>query len=325
MSFLYPKILWFLIAIPLCVAFYWIVARRRYATLTLPTLYRLKGGGVRVFLRHLPFTLEMVALAFMIVALARPRDTESYNVNKLEGIDIMLVLDASGSMMARDLKPNRFEAAKEVAKHFIAQRPNDNIGLVVFAGESFTRCPLTTDHVTLLQRLESVELGYLEDGTAIGMGLVSACNRLEESKTKSKIVVLLTDGTNNAGSITPSTAAAMAESLGIRIYTIAVGTYGEAPFPIQTAFGVVEENVKVEIDEASLKSIAKETGAAYYRATDNKSLEAIYDEIDKLEKSKLITHQRQAYRELFAPWVGIAFLLLLLSLILRSTYCRTNP
>lgn len=325
MNFLYPQLLWFLLGIPFCIALYFLLERRRYAPFTLPTLYRLKGGGVRAQLRHLPFILEMLAFTCMVIALARPRDTDSFNVDKIEGIDIMLVLDASGSMMARDLKPNRFEAAKEVAQHFIAQRPNDNIGLVVFAGESFTWCPLTTDHSTLQQRLEAVELGLMQDGTAIGMGLVSACNRLQESKTKSKIVLLLTDGTNNAGSITPSTAASLAASLGIRVYTIAVGTYGEAPFPIQTAFGVVEENIKVEIDEASLKSIASETGASYYRATDNKRLEAIYDEIDKLEKSKLLTRQVQAYRELYFPWVFAAFLLLVLSLVLRSTYCRTNP
>lgn len=325
MSFLYPKVLWLLLFIPLFILFYILTEKKRYATLTLPTLYRLKGGGIKVYARHLPFILEMISLGLLFVALARPRNTSSINVDKIEGIDIMLAIDASGSMMAMDLEPNRFEAAKAVANQFVAQRPNDNIGLVLFAGESFTRCPLTTDHTSLIKRLNESELGFLEDGTAIGMGIISACNHLKESKTKSKIVVLLTDGINNAGSITPSTAASIALSLGIRIYTIAIGAYGEAPFPIQTNFGTIVENVKVEIDEASLKRIAQATGASYYRATDNQKLEEIYQEIDKLEKSKLITKETQAYHELYFLWTLWALLLLLLSLILRSTYCRTNP
>ncbi len=325
MSFLYPKLLWLLLLVPLVALIYILVFQKKQATLHLPSSYRLMGGGFRVYMRHAPFILELLAFAFIIVALARPRDTSSINEKKIEGIDIMLALDASGSMMAMDLEPNRFEAAKTVAADFISKRPNDNIGLVVFAGESFTRCPLTTDHTTLLNRLEGVELGLLDDGTAIGMGIASACSRLKDSKTKSKIIVLLTDGTNNMGSITPNTAASIASSLGIRIYTIAVGTYGEATFPIQAAFGTVYEKVKVEIDEASLKQIANVTGGAYYRATDNKSLEEIYKKIDELEKSRLLTKSFEAYRELYFAWACIAFILLIVAIVLRATYCRTNP
>lgn len=324
-TFLYPQLLWLLLAIPFLIVFYIIALRRRHATLTLPTIAHLKGGGWRVYVRHLPFSLEMIALAFLIVALARPRNTDSFNEKKIEGIDIMLALDASGSMLAMDLEPNRFEAAKAVASTFIADRPNDNIGLVVFSGESFTRCPLTTDHSTLLSRLQGVSLGNLEDGTAIGLGIATACNRLQSSRAKSKIIVLLTDGTNNIGSISPVTAANIASTLGIRIYTIAVGTRGEAPFPFQTAFGTQVQNVPVEIDEASLKTIASMTDGKYYRAVDNKSLIEIYKEIDQLEKSRLISKNFQAYHELYLNWVIFALLLLFIALLLRSTILRTNP
>lgn len=323
--FLHPNYLWLLVAVPLLVLFYVLTLRKQQATFLISSFYRLKGGGWRVALRHTPFALEMLALAALIVAFARPQDTSHYNEKEIEGIDIMLALDASGSMMAMDLEPNRFEAAKEVAATFIANRPNDNIGLVVFAGESFTRCPLTTDHAALLSRLQSVEMGNLDDGTAIGMGIATACNNLKNSKAKSKIIVLLTDGTNNMGSIPPNTAAEIAKSLGIRIYTIAVGTMGEAPYPRQTAFGRVIDYVKADIDEPTLKAIAQTTGGKYFRATDNESLERIYKEIDQLEKSKLITNTFTAYKELYSTWAWMALLLLLLSLLLRSTLFRTNP
>lgn len=324
-TFLYPRLLWLLLLLPLMVGFYVLYQRHRYATLTLPSLYRLRGGGFRVYFRHMPFVLEMLALGALIVALARPRDSSHINERMIEGIDIIMAIDASGSMRAMDLEPNRFEAAKEVASQFIARRPNDNIGLVLFAGESFTRSPLTTDHATLLNLLESFQLGVLEDGTAIGMGLASACNRLQKSKTKSQIILLLTDGTNNMGSITPQMAASIAASLGIRIYTVAVGSYGEAPYPIETPFGTVVERVKVEIDEQTLKEIAETTGGLYFRATDKERLEAVYQEIDQLEKSKLITRSFQAYHELYYTWAMIALLFLVLAIVLRSSYCRTNP
>lgn len=325
MTFLHPYLLWGLFVIPLLVAFYVFWLRKCHATLQLSALYRLKNRGLRAKLRHLPFVLEMLALGALIVALARPQNTDSWQKDSIEGIDIMLAIDASGSMLAMDLQPNRFVAALEVAQKFIGNRPNDNIGLVVFAGESFTQCPLTTDHATLLNRLSEVEIGYLEDGTAIGLGLATACNRLKDSHAKSKVIVLLTDGTNNAGSIAPSMAASLAESLGIRIYTVAVGTRGEAPYPHVTAFGTVTDYVKVDIDEPSLKEIAQTTGGTYFRATDNESLDQIYEEIDRLEKSKLMTQNFTAYEELYSMWAVMALSLLLLSFILRSSYLRTNP
>lgn len=325
MIFLHPKYLWLLVVVPLIVAYYVGVFTRHHATLKISAFYRLPSGGVRAQLRHIPFALEMFALVLIVIALARPQNSNTIERNRVEGIDIMLALDASGSMMAMDLEPNRFEAAKSVAMSFIEERPNDNIGLVVFAGESFTQCPLTTDHVTLKERLSEVQIGSLEDGTAIGMGIATALNRLKESKTKSRVVVLLTDGTNNSGSISPSMAASIAQSLGIRVYTIAVGTLGEAPYPRQTHFGVVVDYVKADIDEASLKQIAEVTGAHYYRATDNATLKEIYQEIDRLEKSKLIVRNTVAYEELYAPFVLIALLLLLVSLVLRATLFRTNP
>ena len=325
MTFVHPSFLWALLLIPLLTAAYILLLQKRHATHVLSAFYRLKSGGLRTHLRHLPFALEMLALGALIVALARPQNTNSWQKDNVEGIDIMLAIDASGSMMAMDLQPNRFVAAVEVAQKFIGNRPNDNIGLVMFAGESFTQCPLTTDHATLLNRLSEVEIGYLEDGTAIGLGIATACNRLKESHAKSKIIVLLTDGTNNAGSIAPSMAASLAESLGIRIYTVAVGTRGEAPYPHETAFGTVIDNVKVEIDEASLKEIAQTTGGSYFRATDNESLNQIYDEIDSLEKSKLMTQNFKAYEERYFGWVVAALLFLLFSFVLRCTYLRTNP
>ena len=325
MTWLYPTRLWLLLLIPLLVAYYLLVFNRNHATLRISTFGRLTSGGWRVRMRHLPFGMEMVAFALLIMALARPQNSNTIEQSNVEGIDIMLVLDASGSMMAMDLEPNRFEAAKAVATDFVMERPNDNIGLVVFAGESFTQCPLTIDHETLKERLGKVQMGVLDDGTAIGMGIATALNRLKESKTKSRIAVLLTDGTNNRGSISPSMAASIAQGLGIRVYTIGVGTLGEAPYPRQTAFGTVVDYVKADIDEASLKQIAQVTGAQYYRATDNETLREIYREIDRLEKSKLISRNIVAYQERFAPFLWVGLLLLFFSLVLRATLFRTNP
>lgn len=325
MTFVHPLLLWLLLLIPLLVTFYILTLKKRYASVTLSSLYRLSDRSLRVKLRHIPFGLEMAALSLLIIAFARPQNTNSWQQDAIEGIDIMLAIDASGSMLAMDLEPNRFTAAVEVAQSFIANRTNDNIGLVMFAGESFTQCPITTDHVTLLRRLSEVRMGILEDGTAIGLGIATACNRLKASKAKSKIIVLLTDGTNNRGSITPSMAASIAESLGIRIYTVAVGTRGEAPYPRETAFGVVTDYVQVDIDEPSLKEIASTTGGAFFRATDNESLKQIYAEIDQLEKSKLMTTNFKAYEERYQMWAMATLLLLALSFLLRCTFFRTNP
>ena len=222
----------------------------------------------------------MVAVALLIVILARPQSTNSWSNSSTEGIDIMLAMDISGSMLAQDLKPNRLEAAKDVAASFINGRPNDNIGLVVFSAESFTQCPLTTDHTVLLNLFKDIQSGMIQDGTAIGLGLANAVSRIKDSHAKSKVIILLTDGSNNAGEIAPVTAAEIAKTFGVRVYTIGVGTKGMAPYPFQTAFGVQYQNIPVEIDEATLKQIASTTGGQYFRATDNASLKEIYSEIE---------------------------------------------
>ena len=233
----------------------------------------------KIYLRHVPFLLRMVLIALLIVVLARPQSTNSWQNSSTEGIDIMLAMDISSSMLAQDLKPNRLEAAKDVAASFINGRQNDNIGLVVFAAESFTQCPLTTDHTVLLNLFKDIQPGIIQDGTSIGLGLANAVSRIKDSQAKSKVIILLTDGVNNAGEIAPVTASEIAKTFGVRVYTIGVGTQGEAPYPFQTAFGIQYQNVPVEIDEPTLKQIAATTGGQYFRATDNASLKAIYEEI----------------------------------------------
>ena len=237
----------------------------------------------------------------------------------------MLAMDVSGSMQAMDFKPNRLEAAKDVAISFINNRPNDNIGMVTFAGESFTQCPLTTDHTVLLNMVQDLQMGVLDDGTAIGMGLATAVNRLKDSKAKSRVVILLTDGSNNMGDITPRMAADIARTFGIRVYIVGVGTRGEAPFPIQTEFGVRIQNVPVDIDEPTLDGIAEVSGGKYFRAVDNETLNEIYKEIDKLEKTRLMTKSFKAYEEKYFVYALIAFLLLLTEFLLRNTLLRSNP
>jgi len=283
-------------------------------------------GGLRVYLRHSLFVLRLIALGLIIVALARPQSSSSWSEDRVEGIDIMLTMDISTSMLAMDFQPNRVEAAKEVAMRFIANRPNDNIGLVVFAGESFTACPLTQDHATLINRLREMTPGMIEDQTAIGSGLATAISRLKDSKTKSKVIILLTDGANNTGNISPKMAADLAKTFGISIYTIGVGSgAGEAPYPIQTALGVVVRNMPVDLDEPTMRQIADVSGGAYFRATDNESLLAIYKKIDQLEKTKLSTRNYHTTYEEFFFFVLAAALLLLLEFVLRSTVLRTNP
>ena len=248
----------------------------------------------------------MVAVALLIVILARPQSTNSWSNSSTEGIDIMLAMDISGSMLAQDLKPNRLEAAKDVAASFINGRPNDNIGLVVFSAESFTQCPLTTDHTVLLNLFKDIQSGMIQDGTAIGLGLANAVSRIKDSHAKSKVIILLTDGSNNAGEIAPVTAAEIAKTFGVRVYTIGVGTKGMAPYPFQTAFGVQYQNIPVEIDEATLKQIASTTGGQYFRATDNASLKEIYSEIDQMEKTKISVQEyskkQEEYKELGLGW-----------------------
>jgi Mg-chelatase subunit ChlD len=276
-------------------------------------------------LRHLPFIFRLLAVILLVVAMARPQDTNKWNTSSIEGIDIVLTLDVSTSMLARDLKPDRLEAAKKVAASFINSRPNDNIGLVIFAGESFTQCPLTTDHVVLLNLLNKVETGLIEDGTAIGHGLATAVSRLKDSQAKSKVIILLTDGSNNRGSIPPIMAAEVAKTFGVRVYTIGVGTKGEAPFPYMRNGQVYLQNMKVEIDETTLKEIAQSTGGRYFRATDNNSLSAIYDEIDQLEKTKLSVQEFSQKDERFELFALIGLLLLLIEVLLRYTVLRNIP
>ena len=328
MTFLHPELLWLLLLLPALLIIYIVWRRRQHASLRVPSLLFLRDmrGGLRVYLRHSLFALRLLALGLIIVALARPQSSSSWSEDRVEGIDIMLTMDISTSMLAMDFQPNRVEAAKEVAMRFIANRPNDNIGLVVFAGESFTACPLTQDHATLINRLREMTPGMIEDQTAIGSGVATAISRLKDSKTKSKVIILLTDGANNTGNISPKMAADLAKTFGISIYTIGVGSgAGEAPYPIQTALGVVVRNMPVDLDEPTMRQIADVSGGAYFRATDNESLLAIYKKIDQLEKTKLSTRNYHTTYEEFFVFVLAAALLLLLEFVLRSTVLRTNP
>ena len=273
----------------------------------------------KIYLRHVPFLLRMVLIALLIVVLARPQSTNSWQNSSTEGIDIMLAMDISSSMLAQDLKPNRLEAAKDVAASFINGRQNDNIGLVVFAAESFTQCPLTTDHTVLLNLFKDIQPGIIQDGTSIGLGLANAVSRIKDSQAKSKVIILLTDGVNNAGEIAPVTASEIAKTFGVRVYTIGVGTQGEAPYPFQTAFGIQYQNVPVEIDEPTLKQIAATTGGQYFRATDNASLKAIYEEIDQMEKTKISVQEFSKKQEEYMQWALLVLLLLLVEVLLKNT------
>lgn len=285
----------------------------------------LETSSWKVYMRHLPFVLRMLAIALLIVVLARPQSTNSWQNSSTEGIDIVMAMDISTSMLAEDLKPNRLEAAKDVAASFINGRQNDNIGLVVFAAESFTQCPLTIDHGVLLNLFKDIQPGIIQDGTAIGLGLANAVSRIKDSQAKSKVIILLTDGVNNTGEIAPVTAAEIAKTFGIRVYTIGVGTQGEAPYPIPTAFGVQYQNVPVEIDEQVLKQIASTTGGQYFRATDNSSLKEIYSEIDQLEKTKISVQEFSKKQEEYKNWALLVFALLLIEVLLRNTVLRNIP
>ena len=279
----------------------------------------------KIYLRHVPFLLRMVLIALLIVVLARPQSTNSWQNSSTEGIDIMLAMDISSSMLAQDLKPNRLEAAKDVAASFINGRQNDNIGLVVFAAESFTQCPLTTDHTVLLNLFKDIQPGIIQDGTSIGLGLANAVSRIKDSQAKSKVIILLTDGVNNAGEIAPVTASEIAKTFGVRVYTIGVGTQGEAPYPFQTAFGIQYQNVPVEIDEPTLKQIAATTGGQNFRATDNASLKAIYEEIDQMEKTKISVQEFSKKQEEYMQWALLVLLLLLVEVLLKNTLLRNIP
>ena len=279
--------------------------------------------SIRIWLLHVPFVLRIAVITLISIALARPQLTNKWSSQSTEGIDIMMALDISGTMLAEDLRPNRLEAAKKVASDFVVARPNDQIGLVVFAGESFTQCPLTTDHAVLVNLFKSVEYGMVEDGTAIGLGLANAVNRMKDSETKSKVIILLTDGSNNRGDIDPQTAAEIAKTYGIRVYTIGVGSYGQARVPVQTPIGKQYITMDNEFDETTLRSIAETTGGQYFRAKDNTSLKAIYDQIDQMEKTKLRVREFSKHTENFAPFLYAALICLLLELIIRYFVLRT--
>lgn len=284
----------------------------------------------RVRLLAAPMLLRCAAFVAIVCAIARPQTHNAWDNKTVEGIDIMLAMDVSTSMLAEDLRPNRLEAAKDVAAEFIAGRPNDNIGLTIFAGESFTQCPLTTDHASLLNLLRGVRTdiaarGLIQDGTAVGMGLANAVSRLKDSKAKSKVVILLTDGSNNMGDISPLTAAQIAHSLGIRVYTIGVGTNKVAPYPMSVGGTTQYVNIPVEIDTKTLSDIAAITEGNFYRATNNQQLKQIYRDIDKLEKTKMNVTKYSKRYEAFQPFALLAVVCLLLELLLRNTVLRRIP
>ena len=325
-EFAYPWVLWTLIIVPLLWLWHFLRFQQRKIEVQLPTLKlaRQAKPTLKMVLYHFLFFIKTAAIALLIVAIARPQSSSSWQNVKAEGIDIILTMDISGSMLAKDLDPNRLEAAKEVAIEFIDKRINDRIGLVIYAGEAYTQSPLTTDHSVIKNLMGSLKNGMVEDGTAIGVGLATAVNRLKDSKAKSKVVVLLTDGTNNAGDIPPLTAAEIARKFGVKVYTIAVGTNGMAPMPMRYPNGqVVYQNQKVYIDEVTLEKIAKQTNGMHFRATDNESLEEIYDKIDELEKTEIDVKEFRKRNERFYPWAMAAAIILLLEFILRKTILKS--
>ena len=287
--------------------------------------WKLAGGSVLGWMRHFPFVLRILAIVMIIIAMARPRSSSEMERVDTEGIDIMLTMDVSTSMLARDFKPDRISAAKDIAIEFISQRPSDRIGIVVFAGESYTQCPLTTDRATLINLMKEISTDLIEDGTAIGNGLATAVARMKDSDAKSRVIILLTDGVNNRGEITPQMAAEIARTYGIRVYTIGVGANGMAPYPVMTPWGVDIQKVQVEIDEDLLSEIASSTGGRYFRATDNTKLMEIYNEINKMEKARITVDSFPVYKELFPGYALAALIALLLELVLKLFVIRRLP
>lgn len=327
MFFEYPYLLWLLIVPALLLALY--VYRElsgRNPHLRVSSVKPWKSGGSTVLsvVRHIPEALKTVALVMIVIAIARPRSSSDVEKIDTEGIDITLAMDVSTSMLARDFKPDRLSAAKDIAIEFISQRPTDRMSIVVFAGESYTQCPLTTDRATLINMMKDVQTDLIEDGTAMGNGLATAVARLKDSDAKSKVVILLTDGVNNCGEISPQTAAELAKTFGIRVYTIGVGAMGKAPYPVMTPWGVEIQNVDVEIDEPLLKQIAESTGGSYFRATDNTKLAEIYSRINDMEKSRTTVDSFPVYKELYTGYALVALFSLLAGLIL-NLFLRRLP
>ncbi len=312
----------------------WYIFRRKYSEPTIQVsdthAYINAPKSYKYYLIHMPFVLRILAIIMVVLIIARPQTTDNWQNTEIEGIDIMMVIDVSTSMLAQDLKPNRIEAAKEVAAEFINGRPNDNIGLTIFAGESFTQCPLTVDHAVLLNLFRDIDCsiaqkGLISDGTAIGMGVANAVSRLKDSKAKSKVAILLTDGSNNRGDISPLMAAEIAKSFGVRIYTIGVGTNGTAPYPIQTPMGIQYVNQPVEIDESTLTQISSISGGNYFRATNNSKLREVYAEIDKLEKTKLNVKEFSKREEEYQIFAWIALFCIMLEVLMRNSVLKRIP
>lgn len=320
MFFEYPKLLWLLLVPALLVLHYiYLELAERHPHLRVSTSvpWMTRKTTVASAMRHLPFAMRIAALCLIVVAIARPRSSEDMEKVDTEGIDIVLAMDVSTSMLARDLTPDRISASKDIAIEFISQRHSDRMGIVVFAGESFTQCPLTTDRATLINLMKEVQTDLIEDGTAIGNGLATAVARMKDSDAKSRVVILLTDGVNNRGEISPQMAAEIAKTYGVRVYTIGVGKEGMAPYPVMTPWGVEVRNVQVEIDEKLLSEVAEATGGRYFRATDNTKLAEIYSEINKMEKARTTVDSFPVYKELFGKYALLALLALILELVLN--------
>lgn len=328
MFFEYPHLLWLLVIPALLIVHYIyleLCGRRPHLRVSDIRYWKAGGKSVLSYLRHAPMLLRTVALSMIIIAIARPRSSSKMDKIDTEGIDIVLAMDVSTSMLARDFTPDRISAAKDIAIEFISQRPSDRIGIVVFAGESYTQCPLTTDRATLINLMKEIQTGLIEDGTAIGNGLATAVARMQGSDAKSRVVILLTDGVNNRGEITPQTAADIAKTYGIRVYTIGVGANGTAPYPVITPWGVQMQDVEVEIDEDLLKGIAETTGGRYFRATDNTKLSEIYSEINKMEKARTTIDSFPVYKELFMDFALVALICLLLEVVFNVFILKRLP
>lgn len=328
MFFEYPHLLWLLVIPALLIVHYIyleLCGRRPHLRVSDIRYWKAGGKSVLSYLRHAPMLLRTVALSMIIIAIARPRSSSKMDKIDTEGIDIVLAMDVSTSMLARDFTPDRISAAKDIAIEFISQRPSDRISIVVFAGESYTQCPLTTDRATLINLMKEIQTGLIEDGTAIGNGLATAVARMQGSDAKSRVVILLTDGVNNRGEITPQTAADIAKTYGIRVYTIGVGANGTAPYPVITPWGVQMQDVEVEIDEDLLKGIAETTGGRYFRATDNTKLSEIYSEINKMEKARTTIDSFPVYKELFMDFALVALICLLLEVVFNAFILKRLP
>ncbi|MFI5162999.1 MAG: VWA domain-containing protein [Sphingobacteriales bacterium] len=316
--------LWLLIIIPAMVAWYISREQKLHGSLSMSAIkgFSLSVKSILPRMRHSGIVLRSLAVAALIMALARPQSSLSWQNTTTEGIDIIIASDISGSMLAEDFQPNRLDAGKNIAIDFIKNRPDDRIGLVIFSGESFTQCPLTIDHDVLINLFRDVKYGMIDDGTAIGMGLATAVNRLKDSEAKSRVIILLTDGSNNMGSISPLTSAEIAKQFNVRVYTVGIGTHGFAPYPVQTPFGIQYQRMPVDVDEGTLTKIASTTGGKYFRATDNQALKNIYEQIDALEKAKIAVTQYHKKTELFLPLALAAMVFLSIEFILKNTWLK---